>query len=295
MNDRKFAKEFVKVTKRMSSLFVGLGHEQKLFSLYCNYTETVWGKDPLGRPVPRDEFRTQHLINLAIDYNEANEKAKKFCEEMRVSKILYLTKEPTHQNPYEYRTEEEIKAEKIWAERWAKICGDVTWVQKMSSRWNWNDHIKMKDLFKQALSKKYSCKTDEEKKQLYKQAKSLPVNLGCWRLGAIQEAKASKFVGNIGDKVELELTHTRFAGYESQFGYVNIYTFKDEKGNIFIYKGTTDLKDKDYNYVEKGDTIKVTGFIKEHMKYAPKSFDKCVLKQTRLQRLKVTEVTKQSA
>ena len=44
---------------------------------------------------------------------------------------------------------------------------------------------------------------------------------------------------------------------------LTFYTL-DEKDNIFIYKGTTDLKDMEY-YVEKGDTIKVTGFIKEHI------------------------------
>ena len=32
--------------------------------------------------------------------------------------------------------------------------------------------------------------------------------------------------------------------------------------------------------------------MKEHTKYAPKSFEKCALKQTRLQRVKVLNLTK---
>lgn len=252
MNNLEVAKSFLRDCRTISSIFVGLGEGEKLFSLYSNWSDVIWGKDPLGRPIPQSVYRTTHLLNLAIDFEEANEKAKKLCKEFSVSNCLHLTKEPTRQNPYEYRTEEEIRAEKEWTERWEKIRGDIFWIKRMSER-------------------------KAERKN--------------WKLDAIKEAQKSKFFGNIGEKVELELTHTRFAGYHSQFGYVNIYTFIDKAGNVFIYKGTKVL-DYKWNNVKRGDKVTITGFVKEHTKYAPKSFEKCVLKQTRLQRVKVLNLTK---
>ena len=292
MNNLRYAKDFVTSCDRLSSLYVGLGSEYKVFCLYVNWVETVWGKDQIGRPIPRDEFRTHHLVNLSTDFKEANEKAKKYCEEWKVSKILYLTTEKEAQRGFDYKTPEELKAEKVWAERWRKICGDVNWFHRMSERWDWSDKNKIRTLFEEALSDRLRFKALKGRKKSYKKARSLPIKTKCWRGKFIQEAKASQYVGNIGEKVELELTHTRFASFDGYWGQVNIYTFVDQTGNVFIYKGSTVLKDKDYNFVEKGDKVVVTGFVKEHTSYAPKTFDKCVLKQTRLQRVKVLNLTK---
>ena len=90
MNNLRYAKDFVTSCDRLSSLYVGLGSEYKVFCLYVNWVETVWGKDQIGRPIPRDEFRTHHLVNLSTDFKEANEKAKKYCEEWRVSKLSLI-------------------------------------------------------------------------------------------------------------------------------------------------------------------------------------------------------------
>tara|TARA_R100001460_G_C3501910_1_gene170486 strand:+ start:41 stop:832 length:792 start_codon:yes stop_codon:yes gene_type:complete len=138
MNSLKFTKEHIKWTrerKRLSSLFVRLSEESlgydwdksknkyvpngnvygaKMFSLYCNWKETVWGKNANGDPVAREEWRTNHLLNLSTDFKKANEKAKKLCKELKVSKVLFLTDEPVYQNPYKFRTPEELKAEKLW-------------------------------------------------------------------------------------------------------------------------------------------------------------------------------------
>ena len=138
MNSLKFTKEHIKWTrerKKLSSLFVRLSEESlgydwdksknkyvpngnvygaKMFSLYCNWKETVWGKNANGDPVAREEWRTNHLLNLSTDFEKANEKAKKLCKELKVSKVLFLTDEPVYQNPYKFRTPEELKAEKLW-------------------------------------------------------------------------------------------------------------------------------------------------------------------------------------
>tara|TARA_R100000426_G_scaffold48647_1_gene35984 strand:+ start:69 stop:860 length:792 start_codon:yes stop_codon:yes gene_type:complete len=138
MNSLKFTKEHIKWTrerKKLSSLFVRLSEESlgydwdksknkyvpngnvygaKMFSLYCNWKETVWGKNSNGDPVAREEWRTNHLLNLSTDFEKANQKAKKLCKELKVSKVLFLTDEPVYQNPYKFRTPEELKAEKLW-------------------------------------------------------------------------------------------------------------------------------------------------------------------------------------
>lgn len=138
MNSLKFTKEHIKWTleeRRLSSLFVRLSEESigydwdksknkyvpngnvygaKMFSLYCNWKETVWGKNANGDPVAREEWRTNHLLNLSTDFKKANEKAKKLSKELKVSKVLFLTDEPVYQNPYKFRTPEELKAEKHW-------------------------------------------------------------------------------------------------------------------------------------------------------------------------------------
>ena len=138
MNSLKFTKEHIKWTleeRRLSSLFVQLSKESlgydwdksknkyvpngevygaKIFSLYCNWKETVWGKNANGDPVAREEWRTNHLLNLSTDFEKANEKAKKLCKELKVSKVLFLTDKPVYQNPYKFRTPEELKAEKLW-------------------------------------------------------------------------------------------------------------------------------------------------------------------------------------
>ena len=136
MNSLKFTKEHIKWTRderRLSSLFVRLSEESigydlvngkyvpnderygaKMFSLYCNWKETVWGKNANGDPVAREEWRTNHLLNLSTDFEKANEKAKKLCKELKVSKVLFLTEKPVYQNPYKFRTPEEIAQTKIW-------------------------------------------------------------------------------------------------------------------------------------------------------------------------------------
>ena len=136
MNSLKFTKEHIKWTlgeKRLSSLFVCLSEERygydevdgkwvwngerygsKMFSLYCNWIEPVWGKNVNGDPVLRDEYRTHHLLNLSTDFQKANEKAIKLCKELKVLKGLYLTDKPIHQNPYTYRTKEELARAKAW-------------------------------------------------------------------------------------------------------------------------------------------------------------------------------------
>ena len=43
MNNLQMAKDFTEGCDTITSLFVGLGKQDKLYSLYANWKETVWG------------------------------------------------------------------------------------------------------------------------------------------------------------------------------------------------------------------------------------------------------------
>jgi len=312
MNNLEMAKGFVEGCDTITSLFVGLGKEDKLYSLYANWKETVWGKAEGGVPIARVEYKTQHLVNLAIDFENAQEKAKAFCKKQRVINGLYLAKEPSKQNPYDFRTPEEIAEEKSEKIRYEKIKDDIKWVRKMSNRFSWDSKHSLRGLFNIALENKLLVSLDKNmnvkekkflanklkqqnlhknKRELFQQAKIISLVTKGWRGKAIQQAKKTNFVGNVGDKVEVELTVNKITGYSTQWNYVNIYTMSDNDGNIFVYKGSADLADKNRlvwnSPVKENHKIVVTGKVKEHNKYRPMNFEKLCIKQTRLERIKV--------
>ena len=106
MNCRKSAQEHIQWTmekKSLSSLFVALSEPRycnatkktfgsKIFSLYCNWREVVWGKNVNGDPVAREEFRTHHMLNLSVDFKKANQKAIKFCKDLNFLPLLIPVK-----------------------------------------------------------------------------------------------------------------------------------------------------------------------------------------------------------
>lgn len=74
----------------------------------------------------------------------------------------------------------------------------------------------------------------------------------------------SEYIGNVGDKLELNVILTKIFTYETHFTYYGetnyIYKFKDESGNTLIWK--TGCKD-----IEEGQTYRIKGTIKEHSEY----------------------------
>lgn len=75
------------------------------------------------------------------------------------------------------------------------------------------------------------------------------------RLAQKSLEKEGKFFEQ-GQRLELTLTCKALTGYQSDFGFVNIYKFIDSENRIFTYKGTSGLG------IEKGQTIILTGTIK---------------------------------
>ena len=97
----------------------------------------------------------------------------------------------------------------------------------------------------------------------------------------IKEQKAiSQHVGQIGDKIDLDVTFEKCAWFEIPsfrgFGTetMHIYTFRDGQGDALIWKTSKGMD------LEKGEALHLTGTIKDHSEYDEE-------KQTVLTRCKV--------
>jgi hypothetical protein len=87
----------------------------------------------------------------------------------------------------------------------------------------------------------------------------------------------SQFIGNVGDKVTVTITVERIVVIKSEFYGDNYITIAhDESGNVYTYKGKT-------NIGAKGETNTIKASIKAHVEYKG-------VKQTAIQRPKVLEV-----
>jgi len=86
--------------------------------------------------------------------------------------------------------------------------------------------------------------------------------------------KISEYVGNVGDKITVDVTIKRIADFETHFTYRGetqwIYKFEDDDGNIYLWKTASGLDKKVGNHLEpmvEGESCKITGTIKDHKEY----------------------------
>ena len=94
------------------------------------------------------------------------------------------------------------------------------------------------------------------------------------RLEAEARQKAeSGFVGQVGQRLKFEIADYRVVtGFETQYGWTNIYKILDKDNNVYIWKTS--------NYIDDDDTY-ITGTVKEHSEYRG-------VKQTVLTRCRVS-------
>lgn len=88
-------------------------------------------------------------------------------------------------------------------------------------------------------------------------------------------SKISEHVGQIGDKIELDVRHVRTGSYSTQFGITDVHTFEDADGNNFVWKTSA------YADFEGGAKLHIKATIKDHDEYNG-------VKQTILTRCKVS-------
>ena len=97
------------------------------------------------------------------------------------------------------------------------------------------------------------------------------------------KASTSQHVGKVGKKYTAVMTYIHTASWENGYGgywnsgVTNLHTFKDEQGNVFVWK-TDKYIEADY-----GTKLTVSGTVKEHSDYKG-------INQTVLTRCKVEEV-----
>lgn len=87
----------------------------------------------------------------------------------------------------------------------------------------------------------------------------------------------SKHIGNIGDKIsaQVKLVH-EFEYTDYSFSYYgtthNTYIMEDGEGNLYVWKttscmGTWDKETGEWDGIHRGDTLIITGKVKEHSEY----------------------------
>ena len=89
-----------------------------------------------------------------------------------------------------------------------------------------------------------------------------------------KEKQQSNYVGNIKDKIQKELTLIKEFIFETEYGIMHIYKFKDAENNIYIWKTSKNIGK------EEGEKTKIKGTIKDHSEYRGE-------KQTVLTRCKI--------
>lgn len=70
----------------------------------------------------------------------------------------------------------------------------------------------------------------------------------------------TNYIGNVGDKVTLELTQVACFAFDTKFGISYVNKFKDADGNIVIWKTS-------YRVANDGEKVTLKGTIKEHNEF----------------------------
>ncbi len=91
---------------------------------------------------------------------------------------------------------------------------------------------------------------------------------------AASQEPESHYVGEIGDRIEIEVEYTHQAIFENTYHYqavtTYIHSFKDADGNILIWKtgnGLAKEVDGKYIYIQLGEKLHIKGTVKEHSEY----------------------------
>lgn len=90
-----------------------------------------------------------------------------------------------------------------------------------------------------------------------------------------ENAPETEWFGNLKDKVNLKVTLKTIRGFDTPFGWTNIFTFEDNQGHQFIWKTGS------YVEAQEGAEVTLKGTVKAHSEYKG-------IKQTELTRCKVS-------
>lgn len=93
----------------------------------------------------------------------------------------------------------------------------------------------------------------------------------------------SNYVGSVGEKIECIATYEFNASFGTRYGECTIYSFRDENGNVLIWRTTgaglvVENENNQQTHVERGTKLLIKGRISQHREYNR-------TKQTELQRV----------
>jgi len=93
----------------------------------------------------------------------------------------------------------------------------------------------------------------------------------------VAKYESHKYVGKVGDKMELQATYLYKGSFDTMYGTTYVYTFEDADGNRFVWKTSTWLS------LEENTVVNLKGTLKEHSEYND-------IRQNVLTRCKIQEV-----
>lgn len=96
-----------------------------------------------------------------------------------------------------------------------------------------------------------------------------------------KDCESSKYIGSVGDFLELELVLTDLFAFDSDYGSCNCYKFKDSNNNRFIYFGNSGQLDC---FKNTGDAFKVSFQVKKQ--YEDESHDVVPFKLNQITKVK---------
>lgn len=87
--------------------------------------------------------------------------------------------------------------------------------------------------------------------------------------GKATEAEQSKFVGEVGKRIEIDVASAKIiTSWETDYGRTFLYKFVGEDGNVFIWRASGMMYDSKADRVIPEETIKrIKGTVKEHSEY----------------------------
>lgn len=86
------------------------------------------------------------------------------------------------------------------------------------------------------------------------------------REAEIEAKYKGHYFGEIGQKIEIEVTFVKAISFETQFGYMTLYRFDTDDGAHLVWKSSADLGSNEW-LVFDGDRITIKATIKEHKEY----------------------------
>ena len=104
-----------------------------------------------------------------------------------------------------------------------------------------------------------------------------------WRAEQEEQERIRRghFFGEVGQKVEIDVTYTGCGSFDTYYGTTWIYRFDTDDGAHLVWKTSTELGGRERLILE-GDRLKIKASIKDHKEYRG-------IEQTELQRVKIIE------